>query len=247
MPTFLDSVEKPEDIWHLTNYIASLGPEKPAYASLVAVGSVGGAIPDDPNADFWKKLAPAHIPFQPFNPTPLFNIGTTAGGFITFGPQGWVNMNQAAEVTIDAIPNKTFQGHVIEIGNTAILRSTGVAASQSNISSQEAKDFKVVVGLDNPPTEIRPGLSCTAKIVTATRNRSFHCAVRVFAAQRRRLPRRSSLKRAKPGSGNQITTPKASSGSTTPITKAACSRSSANAPIGLADCSSCSISRQCCA
>jgi len=81
-----------------------------------------------------------------------------------------VKMDQAADVTIDAIPNKTFKGHVIEIGNTAIVRSTGVAASQSTTSSQEAKDFKVVVALDNPPDDIRPGLSCTAKITTATRN-----------------------------------------------------------------------------
>jgi HlyD family secretion protein len=80
-----------------------------------------------------------------------------------------VAVGQPAEITIDAIPNKTFKGHVTEIGNTAILRSTGVAASQSAISSQEAKDFKVVVALDNPPDEIRPGLSCTAKITTATR------------------------------------------------------------------------------
>src|SRR5205807_10226314 len=80
-----------------------------------------------------------------------------------------IKLNQVADITIDAIPNKTFKGHVTEIGNTAILRSTGVAASQSAISSQEAKDFKVVVALDNPPDEIRPGLSCTAKVTTATR------------------------------------------------------------------------------
>jgi HlyD family secretion protein len=80
-----------------------------------------------------------------------------------------VSLNQPAEITIDAVPNKTFKGHVSEIGNTAILRSTGQAASQSAISSQEAKDFKVVVALDNPPEEARPGLSCTAKITTATR------------------------------------------------------------------------------
>jgi HlyD family secretion protein len=80
-----------------------------------------------------------------------------------------VKLGQAADVTIDAIPNKTFKGHVTEIGNTAILRSTGLAASQSAVSSQEAKDFKVVVALDNPPDDIRPGLSCTAKITTATR------------------------------------------------------------------------------
>jgi HlyD family secretion protein len=80
-----------------------------------------------------------------------------------------VTLDQVADVTIDAIPGKTFKGRVIEIGNTAILRSTGLAASQSAISSQEAKDFKVVVALDNPPEEIRPGLSSTARIVTATR------------------------------------------------------------------------------
>lgn len=80
-----------------------------------------------------------------------------------------VQLNQAADVTIDAMPNKTFKGHVTEIGNTAILRSTGLAASQSAVSSQEAKDFKVVVALDNPPDDIRPGLSCTAKVTTATR------------------------------------------------------------------------------
>jgi HlyD family secretion protein len=80
-----------------------------------------------------------------------------------------VKLDQSVDVTIDAIPNKTFKGTVIEMGNTAILRSTGLAASQSAISSQEAKDFKVVVKLLDPPPEIRPGLSCTAKVITATR------------------------------------------------------------------------------
>ncbi len=82
-----------------------------------------------------------------------------------------VKLDQVADITIDAIPNKTFKGKVIEIGNTAILRSTGLAASQSAISSQEAKDFKVVIALDSPPAEVRPGLSCTAKITTATRQK----------------------------------------------------------------------------
>ena len=80
-----------------------------------------------------------------------------------------IKMGQPGDITIDAIPNRTFKGHVTEIGNTAILRSTGVAANQSAISSQEAKDFKVVLAMNDPPEEIRPGLSCTAKITTATR------------------------------------------------------------------------------
>ena len=51
----------------------------------------------------------------------------------------------------------------------AILRSTGAVAS-NNSSSNEAKDFKVIVALDNPPATVRPGLSCTAKITVATRD-----------------------------------------------------------------------------
>jgi HlyD family secretion protein len=94
-------------------------------------------------------------------------------------------MDQAAEVTIDAIPNKTFKGHVIEIGNTAIVRSTGVAASQTTTSSQEAKDFKVVVALDNPPDDIRPGLSCTAKITTATRQNTLTIPIQALTIRQK--------------------------------------------------------------
>ncbi len=96
-----------------------------------------------------------------------------------------VALGQPADVTIDAIPNKTFKGHVIEIGNTAILRSTGVAASQSTISSQEAKDFKVVIALDNPPDEIRPGLSCTGKITTATRTAALTIPIQALTVRQK--------------------------------------------------------------
>jgi HlyD family secretion protein len=96
-----------------------------------------------------------------------------------------VKLDQEADITIDAIPNRTFKGRVIEIGNTAILRSTGLAASQSAISSQEAKDFKVVIALDNPPAEIRPGLSCTAKIVTATRQKALSLPIQALTTRQR--------------------------------------------------------------
>ena len=96
-----------------------------------------------------------------------------------------VKLEQQVDVTIDAIPNKTFKGTVIEIGNTAILRSTGLAASQSAISSQEAKDFKVVVKLLDPPSEIRPGLSCTAKVVTATRQNVLTIPIQALTVRQR--------------------------------------------------------------
>jgi HlyD family secretion protein len=81
-----------------------------------------------------------------------------------------VHLGQPAEVTIDAIPHKVFHGVVSEIGNNAIVRSTGVSTSQSTSTSEEAKDFKVVVTLTDPPADLRPGLSSTAKITTATRS-----------------------------------------------------------------------------
>src|SRR5579884_1296352 len=62
-----------------------------------------------------------------------------------------VKLNQPAEITVDAIPGKIFRGRVSEIGTTAIIRSTGLSASQSTVSTQEAKDFKVVIAMENPP------------------------------------------------------------------------------------------------
>jgi HlyD family secretion protein len=78
-----------------------------------------------------------------------------------------IQIGQPAEVTVDALPGKTFKGHVTLVGDQAILRSTGIATSQSTTGTEEAKDFKVVVTLDTPSSELRPGLSTTAKITTA--------------------------------------------------------------------------------
>ena len=113
-----------------------------------------------------------------------------------------VKLDQKADISIDAIPNKTFKGHVIEIGNAAILRSTGLAASQSAVSSQEAKDFKVVIAMDDPPEEIRPGLSCTAKITTATRQKALTIPIQALT-----IRQKGDLEpKPKPGSGAQAAT-----------------------------------------
>jgi HlyD family secretion protein len=86
-----------------------------------------------------------------------------------------VALNQPVDVTVDALPGKVFKGHVTEVGDQALLRTTGVATSQSTTGTEEAKDFKVVVTLDlvngqSPiPDDLRPGLSCTAKITTASK------------------------------------------------------------------------------
>ena len=105
-----------------------------------------------------------------------------------------VKLDQPAEVTIDAIPNQTFKGKVIEIGDTAIVRSTGVAASQSTTSSQEAKDFKVVIALDIAEDLVRPGLSCTAKITTAVRPQTLAIPIQALT-----IRQKGQLETPKPG------------------------------------------------
>jgi HlyD family secretion protein len=78
-----------------------------------------------------------------------------------------IRIGQEAEVTVDALPGKVFKGHVTLAGDQALLRSTGMATLQSTTGTEEAKDFKVIVTLDAPTSDLRPGLSTTAKITTA--------------------------------------------------------------------------------
>jgi HlyD family secretion protein len=95
-----------------------------------------------------------------------------------------VQMGQPAQVTIDAIPKKIFKAVVTEIGDNAIVRSTGVSTSQQTTASQEAKDFKVVVTLQDPPEDLRPGLSATAKITTATRGNALTVPIQALTVRR---------------------------------------------------------------
>ena len=70
-----------------------------------------------------------------------------------------VELNQSAVVNVDALPDEPLEGIVTEIGTSAIQKQ----------SSQEAKEFKVAIRLAHPSSALRPGLSCTADITTATR------------------------------------------------------------------------------
>jgi HlyD family secretion protein len=71
-----------------------------------------------------------------------------------------LSIEDYAEVEVDAIPDVVFKGEVTEIGNSPI----------AGTSQQEAKDFKVIVTLTDPSTQLRPGMSCTSEITTDTRD-----------------------------------------------------------------------------
>jgi len=115
-----------------------------------------------------------------------------------------VRMGQDADVTIDAVPGKTFHGKVTSIGSQAVLRSTGLATTQSTTSTQEAKDFKVVVTLDSPPENLRPGLSTTAKIKTAERKNVVAIPIQALAV-RSRKDIEDAKKNSKGGSSGSVT------------------------------------------
>ena len=70
-------------------------------------------------------------------------------------------LGDKTNIKVDALPDSVFEGDVTEIGNSPITTST---------TTQEAKDFKVIVTLKNPSSKLRPGMSCTGDITTQTKN-----------------------------------------------------------------------------
>src|SRR5450432_856713 len=117
-----------------------------------------------------------------------------------------VKIGQDADVTIDAVPGQIFKGKVTEIGSQAVLRTSGLATTQTTTSNQEAKDFKVVVTIANPPIDLRPGLSTTAKIKTAERKNVVAIPIQALAV-RSRKDLEEAAKNQKNGSGVTLAAP----------------------------------------
>jgi len=112
-----------------------------------------------------------------------------------------VREGQPAEITIDAIPGKIYKGRVTQVGELAILRSSGQAATtQTTANTQEARDFKVVVTLDNPPVSLRPGLSSTAKIQTAQKQSILTVPIQALAIRTGK-----ELEEAQQANGSNVT------------------------------------------
>jgi HlyD family secretion protein len=113
-----------------------------------------------------------------------------------------VKLGQDADVTIDAVPGTIFKGKVTEVGSQAVLRSSGLTTTQTTTSTQEAKDFKVVVTLANPPENLRPGLSTTAKIKTAERKNVVAIPIQALAVRTRKDLEEAAKTAKKQGSSN---------------------------------------------
>ncbi len=77
-----------------------------------------------------------------------------------------IAVGDSAVIQIDAFPDTTFLGRVVEISNSSVK---GAAAS----TTDQAIDYEVTVRILNPPAETRPDFSSTAKIVTDTRTQAL--------------------------------------------------------------------------
>jgi HlyD family secretion protein len=82
-----------------------------------------------------------------------------------------VKLGDSVEVSIDAFPDTVFVGRVTKIANSALLAQA--AASAATGTNDRAVDYEVEITLINPPRDVRPDLSATARIVTDTRKESL--------------------------------------------------------------------------
>jgi HlyD family secretion protein len=100
-----------------------------------------------------------------------------------------VKVGQRAEVKVDALVGRKLAGWVSEIGNSALATNNAAPVGQ------EAREFKVVITLDEPPAELRPGLSATAAIVTASREQALAIPIQALTVR--------ELETGAPGSGKK--------------------------------------------
>src|SRR5881296_967576 len=80
-----------------------------------------------------------------------------------------VHLGDSVEVSIDAFPDTAFIGRVTKVSDSSVRDATATATGQSD----RAVGYEVEITLDKPPTDIRPDLSATARIVTDTRKQAL--------------------------------------------------------------------------
>jgi HlyD family secretion protein len=103
-----------------------------------------------------------------------------------------VQLGQMAKVTIDAVPDRTFKGHVTEIGNSPIQAAT------QGTGQRQATTFKVVITLDEEVPDVRPGFTCTAEITTASRSGATAVPIQALTVREMLFDAKKTLVREEP-------------------------------------------------
>jgi len=101
-------------------------------------------------------------------------------------------LGQKAKITVDAMPDTSFAGTVVEIGNTAKRSQTAAVEGQTN--------FEVKVVFDQTVPEVRPGMTADVDVETATHAKTMGVPIQaVVVRTERELERAAKGKGAKGG------------------------------------------------
>ena len=108
-----------------------------------------------------------------------------------------LRLGQRANIRIDALVGKTYQGQITKIGSSA-LRS----GNPFQVSSEPKANFELIVTLDEEVPAARPGFSCSAEIITGTTEAAKAAPIQAVISRRADLASDEGIEGGSPGNGN---------------------------------------------
>ncbi len=109
-----------------------------------------------------------------------------------------VDIGQKAEISVDAFPDTTFPGEVVEIGNTAIIEGLG--------STDQSTNFKVTVVFQGAEVKVRPGMSATVDITTAKQDEALSIPYSAVVVRAFDMDSLKAAREAQASSGGAVNT-----------------------------------------
>jgi HlyD family secretion protein len=111
-----------------------------------------------------------------------------------------MKLGQSTKIRVDAMPDTTFRGTVIEIGNTAKRSATSAVEGQTN--------FEVKVVFDDIVPQVRPGMTADVEIETGTHGGSMGVPIQAVVVRTQseldRATKKAAHKAAKKKAGDMF-------------------------------------------
>ncbi len=120
-----------------------------------------------------------------------------------------LRVGQPVTLEIDAFPNRTFRGQVTRVGDQAILSATGQTTSQvvGGGGGLQAMDYLVDISMGDLPAGVRPGMTVSTVIQTASRKNVVAVPFQTLVLRPKSEAGRTSLPRVAEAGPVEIATP----------------------------------------